>query len=505
MLVVPITSSPAGATPTPVSSCANPPSTLTTGQVLSSGACLVSPSHEYELIMQADGNLVLYYQSQADPLWDSSTQGHAGAYAVLQTDGNLVIYSQSGVQGVSALWESSTDSQAPNATLVMQDDGNLVIYGTNPGGSPFAAWSTATENLRGYELKTGEVLEPGQYLESQNGQYGLEMGTGGVLVLFRTETGNTQGAYRCPLWSEPAVTGTGPVTYEYDTTNPIGTTSSQNTVAVGAYPYTDGDTTTETPVANSYLTMQTDGNLVMYAVGTGPNDPWASGTTGNPGAYAKLGTDGNFVIYSSGGSALWSSYTSSKGEDRGWALCTGSTLQIGQRIKAVPWYSGNYLTMQSTCNLVLYNSGNSPLWNTNTDIDESKDFTKGSADSTLDGLPDNPADFAGCYAVMQTGGNLALIAPNCPTPSAANGYSGCPAGGQFWSSGVYNPSVLYTQPGSFGPFLAFPTSGGDMDIANAAGYLVASNPVVDNPHAKTGFDIGKEILSYVLMVAGAFL
>ena len=64
---------------------------------------------------------------------------------------------------------------------------------------------------------------------------------------------------------------------------------------------------------------------------------------------------------------------------------------------------------------------------------------------------------------------------------------------------------MNTQAGSFGPFLAFPTSGGAMDIANAAGYQVASDPVVDDPGNKTDFDIGKEISSYVLMVVGALL
>ncbi len=41
ILVVPATNSPAGATPAPISNCTNPSSTLTTGQTLSSGACLV--------------------------------------------------------------------------------------------------------------------------------------------------------------------------------------------------------------------------------------------------------------------------------------------------------------------------------------------------------------------------------------------------------------------------------------------------------------------------------
>ena len=504
-LVLPAMSSPAGATATPLSGCTNPPSTLATGQTLSPGACLVSQSKDYELVMQTDGNLVLYYQSQADPLWDSRTDGNPGATATLQTDGNLVVYA---ANGTTPLWAATTSGRAPDANLVLQDDGNLVLYGTNPGGSAFAAWSTATENLRGFELQPNQVLEPGQYLESKNGDYGLEMGTGGVLVLFRTENGNTQGAFRCPLWSEPAVTGANPVTYQYDTTNPIGTTISQSTVDVGTYPYTKGDTTPVTPSPSSYLTMVTDGNLAMISVDSTPVVPWASSTT-DLGSYAVLQTDGNFVILSAAGSPLWSTFTSTSGdEDQGWAMCTGSTLEIGQRIYATPWYSGTYLTMQKTCNLVLYNSSNTPLWDTNTDVTDSANFTRTSNDSTLDGQETNSAYYTGCYAVMEGNGSLALFAPNCGPPAQANDYHGCAYDGEpneIWSSGTTDAAVVKTQSGSFGPFLAFPTNAGVMNIVNAAGYQVASDPVVDDPNNRTDASIGKEITSYVLMVVGALL
>jgi hypothetical protein len=495
ILVAPVASNSAGATAAPVSSCASPPNTLAAGQQLTAGGCLVSSNQDYELVMQTDGNLVLYYQSQSDPLWDSGTYNDPGAYATMQTDGNFVVYSSSG----NALWNAGTQG-APNASLIVQSDGNVVVYGSNPGGSQYAAWATNTDNLRGYELQNGQALEPGQYLESQNGEYGVEMGAGGVLVLFTTAVGNSQGNFRCPMWSEPAITGAKPISYQYNTVNPI----NGSNVAVGAYPYT-GQAATETPVANSYLTMQSDGNLVMYAVGTTPDDSWASGTTANPGAYAELQNDGNFVVYSASGMALWTSYTASGGQNRGWALCTGSTLQIGQRINAVPWSNGNYLTMQSDCNLVLYNSSGTALWSTNTDINESKNFSKSSNNSTLDGLPDNPAGFAYCYAVMQTNGNVVLIAPNCGNNSGGCWPSGAEVYGQFWSSGVLGASVLHTPPGGFGPFLAFPTNGGDVDIVNAAGDLAAKNPVVDNPHADNVKPLEQEIGAYVLMVLGALL
>jgi hypothetical protein len=41
--------------------------------------------------MQGDGNLVLYDYA-GHPRWASGTDGHHGARLVLQCDGNLVIY-----------------------------------------------------------------------------------------------------------------------------------------------------------------------------------------------------------------------------------------------------------------------------------------------------------------------------------------------------------------------------------------------------------------------------
>jgi hypothetical protein len=59
--------------------------------------------------------------------------------------------------------------------------------------------------------------------------------------------------------------------------------------------------------------MQADGNLVVYAAGTSPNQAgtgslWASGTDGNPGATARVQDDGNLVIYK-GKDSRWSSDT----------------------------------------------------------------------------------------------------------------------------------------------------------------------------------------------------
>lgn len=120
-------------------------SLLGSGGVLHPGWMLYSPPPEYErLVMQADGNLVLY-NGAGKALWASHTGGHAGAYARLQKNGNLVVYTAAG----KALWATNT-SKHPGAHLTLQTDANLVLYlnGT-------ALWSTAT-NGKG----SGPTLAP---------------------------------------------------------------------------------------------------------------------------------------------------------------------------------------------------------------------------------------------------------------------------------------------------------------------------------------------------------
>ncbi|HTU84918.1 MAG TPA: hypothetical protein VMF57_05050 [Solirubrobacteraceae bacterium] len=103
------------------------------GDVLRPGWSIYSPSEQLQLIMQSDGNLVLY-DGAGKPLWASGTDHHPGAWATMQTDGNLVVYPPSG----HALWASKTNGDR-GSYLALQSDGNLVIY----DGSK-AVWDTAT-------------------------------------------------------------------------------------------------------------------------------------------------------------------------------------------------------------------------------------------------------------------------------------------------------------------------------------------------------------------------
>lgn len=108
------------------------PGVLQSGQRLNAGEQIVSANGGYSLVMQGDGNAVVYGRAQA--LWWTGTTTF-GTYLVLQADGNLVAHNPNG----SVAWNSGT-WDSPGARLVMQDDGNLVLYRAD--GSP--RWWTNT-------------------------------------------------------------------------------------------------------------------------------------------------------------------------------------------------------------------------------------------------------------------------------------------------------------------------------------------------------------------------
>ena len=107
--------------------------TLGTNQSLNSGQFLVSTDGRFKLIMQSDGNLVLYSINR--PLWSSRTDGRPVTRASMQSDGNLVLYDAQN----RPYWASNTAGKGIS-TLVIQTDGNLVIY--DSGNHP--TWASNT-------------------------------------------------------------------------------------------------------------------------------------------------------------------------------------------------------------------------------------------------------------------------------------------------------------------------------------------------------------------------
>jgi CubicO group peptidase (beta-lactamase class C family) len=100
---------------------------LTGGQQLTENQRLTSSNGRAYLVMQTDGNLVLYRADNGLALWASGTSKPSGAsgpnYTFMQIDGNLVVYTVAN----APLWSSGTYGN-PGAYLVLEDSGNLVVY-----------------------------------------------------------------------------------------------------------------------------------------------------------------------------------------------------------------------------------------------------------------------------------------------------------------------------------------------------------------------------------------
>lgn len=114
----------------------DPPSYLIqSGQSLNQGEYIQSTDGRYTLVLQGDGNLVLYSLRRA--LWSSGTHGKPVSIMAMQGDGNLVLYDAQGRYHWASWTQGNQASQ-----LVLQNDGNLVLYGST--GRPI--WATWTMN-----------------------------------------------------------------------------------------------------------------------------------------------------------------------------------------------------------------------------------------------------------------------------------------------------------------------------------------------------------------------
>jgi hypothetical protein len=121
--------------------------TLLASLSLPQGVPLCSPNGAYHLVVQADGNLVLYRSSHFHPdnaLWASQTQGRgSGPFRLdLQRDGNLVLYDGAN----NPTWATQTHGAAGSGhldQLKLQDDRNLVLYRNGK-----ARWSSGTHLLQ---------------------------------------------------------------------------------------------------------------------------------------------------------------------------------------------------------------------------------------------------------------------------------------------------------------------------------------------------------------------
>ena len=125
---------------------ANKGSSLATGAYLATNDYLVSANGLYFVIMQSDGNLVIYKGSdpahQGAFVWNSGVAPGIGEYfVIMQSDGNLVIYKGSDPAHQGAfVWNSGKAPGAGVYGATMQSDGNLVVT-TGTGVPPTVLWS----------------------------------------------------------------------------------------------------------------------------------------------------------------------------------------------------------------------------------------------------------------------------------------------------------------------------------------------------------------------------
>jgi hypothetical protein len=119
--------------PSPVTTCTTgSPDQLVGGGQVAPGGCLRSANGGYELVMQTDGNLVLY-AAHGQALWASNTRGSKGDYAFMQVDGSLVVNSRSG----RVLWRSGPAGHKGAALFVGT---GAAIYIATPSGA--VIWSS---------------------------------------------------------------------------------------------------------------------------------------------------------------------------------------------------------------------------------------------------------------------------------------------------------------------------------------------------------------------------
>ncbi len=101
------------------------------GNTMYAGDHLVSYDGRFNIMMQADGNFVMYKRN-VGAVWSTNTAGNPGARIVFQNDGNLVVYRTNN----TVAWSSNTFGCC-GWRLGMHNDGNFVIWN---GGIP--VWNT---------------------------------------------------------------------------------------------------------------------------------------------------------------------------------------------------------------------------------------------------------------------------------------------------------------------------------------------------------------------------
>lgn len=213
--------------------------TLRAGQRLNIGERIVSSDGNYFLLMQGDGNLVLFDNNNRD-YWATNV---VGKYATMQGDGNFVVFNQDDIP----VWATNIAGHS-DPYLILQNDRNLVVY--QNGNSPIWASNTTKDTL-----SNGQRLNIGEKMVSTDGNYYLLMQGDGNLVLF--DNNNRDFWATNVVGNYATMQGDGNFVVYDHLNNPVWASNTNG------HP-------------NSHLILQNDRNLVIYQNGNIPI--WASNT-----------------------------------------------------------------------------------------------------------------------------------------------------------------------------------------------------------------------------------
>ena len=114
-----------------------PPYLIKAVGVMPPGFTLLSDNKLYRFEVHADGELVLYDNYSNKTMWSSKSKGEPEAL-VMQDDGNLVLYAKNG----SVIWATNKTGKKGNYYLQLQDDGNLVVYQGIAGTEVTPIWAS---------------------------------------------------------------------------------------------------------------------------------------------------------------------------------------------------------------------------------------------------------------------------------------------------------------------------------------------------------------------------
>jgi len=113
---------------------------------------LISREGWVRLVLQADGNLVLYRTQVGLRLWASNTAGQPVSRVVMEPGGNLVAETAPG----TTVWATGTGGNA-GASAVLQDDGDFVVH----DALGKVLWKTGT--VQDFHTPTIEIVDANGY------------------------------------------------------------------------------------------------------------------------------------------------------------------------------------------------------------------------------------------------------------------------------------------------------------------------------------------------------